>query len=1439
MEKNKMNILIEEASEPKVYSKDSLIYEVGSIFNEIDTSVKFNALTAESFYQFSEIYKNTGKKFLLDFLGKDYEKQVKTVPYFNDNGVFEKDRKIIDLFNSKRNLITKSLFLRPLLGKYLDQPNEIISKNKFKDIFILKKYSMMKKRSAHRDFISLEFLSKDLYDNTSDSEDFIYVRSISSCFSSSKGSMDFYNPEISENIKARVEYDINYSKIKYIEKHDAIFVENRTACLIKKRNLLNLTVRKEYYDNLLFSILHPNFNRNNNNNYIEPIKNTYDIMGIADEGTPLLNFIKSNPNSLSLVKDFDEDEYIVFDILDYSYNVNNSSSNAYLIERESTTKISRTINGKVKRLSSLSKSVKASSSLAKMSTKAIPLSLCEASRGSAVRHDKSFPKSYGVYYTYNYNLRSVKASSSLAKMSTKAIPLSLCEASRGSAVRHDKSFPKSYGVYYTYNYNLRSEEKWIKSDERINLFVAIFSSFGRNGEIVDIQSNISNLPFIGTIKNIFKLSLDKDIRNNTRIKNASILSDSETDDKVNTLFDLISKDSANVLKDFKKNGGKVSMTKIKEAFDKIPKHLKKDRSDWIKGEAIKIDDNRYIKLSRYIHRFNKEMFVDYENRILLHESTCLSSIELAIRVTIGNLILFAHEIDSGNSIDGSNRTATIESFVKTFSPSESHIYGLYPYQDNPIIISRGNNSIFRSRHDYLKEVVDGHPYQNKKSLQTKISKDMTSFHRNNTFYPSTIISTDPLLEPTQYKVIAKDSEGNLLLSMVRPFIGVDSDENGRLCLESFIPNESLGFFFPKDDNKENMSARFVTYDNELQILGKNSYTAIAPVNKDVHSELVGSPLSMVDGGQTVSIYDALHGNLGPIRENKDTNETLDVFGISKAWINVNLLNKFSASFNGNFKALSSFFDKYRIPTSRLLTNNETLISEKGDDIKKYFKDTAFERLRIDAWLGKRPADKRNLYLYDARHWVSNRRLFDEEFWRYVSAVITAGAYHLPSIIELGLDLRNIEYEDFNNESITSVSFYSKSIMGSREDARANHPLSFNAGIISKKMNKVSKANKKINSLSLWEQRENIRCNLLKLKNGEFKSYIEFLANINYPYASDEKIIKERERKIKNLFNSSEFNKIFSIGLAHQIIARIDDYNDGDEKMFISLLSSYDYHIIDRVRDTLDNDVVLSYDRLSNLVKDMIELNSKMTMSDITSYCISLKNEQMISNNLSYVISDYHDYITSLKTLSAFVNIDWNNRKIVFPQSLLSQKRIVDEQIRIAKDEKQKALFLNVRKKYSKMEFKDKDYIIRMAESPAELTTEGLRLGHCVGSYTNNVISGESVIFFLRNRKRPNEPLITVEFRPGQLNNLKREPNLVGKNKIVVSITGTIEQVQGISRRAVNKDEALFLNKWRLYMQDVKRKETKIMNTFDGKMKIIYKADFRFSSQIQGMINKTL
>ena len=88
------------------------------------------------------------------------------------------------------------------------------------------------------------------------------------------------------------------------------------------------------------------------------------------------------------------------------------------------------------------------------------------------------------------------------------------------------------------------------------------------------------------------------------------------------------------------------------------------------------------------------------------------------------------------------------------------------------------------------------------------------------------------------------------------------------------------------------------------------------------------------------------------------------------------------------------------------------------------------------------------------------------------------------------------------------------------------------------------------------------------------------------------------------------------------------------------------------------------------------------------------------------------------------------------------------------------------------EFEDEDFIVRLPRSADEIVEEGSKMHHCVGTYIKQVVSGRTIILFLRRKSDIDKEYVTIEMtNDGILRQLKC------KNNAVLSSASTLKFVE--------------------------------------------------------------
>lgn len=146
------------------------------------------------------------------------------------------------------------------------------------------------------------------------------------------------------------------------------------------------------------------------------------------------------------------------------------------------------------------------------------------------------------------------------------------------------------------------------------------------------------------------------------------------------------------------------------------------------------------------------------------------------------------------------------------------------------------------------------------------------------------------------------------------------------------------------------------------------------------------------------------------------------------------------------------------------------------------------------------------------------------------------------------------------------------------------------------------------------------------------------------------------------------------------------------------------------------------------------------------------NKYLYSHDIN--VSSYRDYIYACKQLE----LDVSEEKNKYPQDFKfwHDVRIREYELKLIELDEQKnkefyKCFAEVANRYIQLEKQDKEYAIIIAKSPKELKLEGQALDHCVGrmGYDKKVVDGNSLIFFVRDIRTIDTPLVTVEYSPKQ------------------------------------------------------------------------------------------
>lgn len=153
--------------------------------------------------------------------------------------------------------------------------------------------------------------------------------------------------------------------------------------------------------------------------------------------------------------------------------------------------------------------------------------------------------------------------------------------------------------------------------------------------------------------------------------------------------------------------------------------------------------------------------------------------------------------------------------------------------------------------------------------------------------------------------------------------------------------------------------------------------------------------------------------------------------------------------------------------------------------------------------------------------------------------------------------------------------------------------------------------------------------------------------------------------------------------------------------------------------------------------------------DIISFCdylLRLKHVECLDIKDLFDTSHYPDYLKMEKVLKKhrLSKID------KYPKYFLSQFKITQAEYKVMKTKYSEEMFKAHCDLHRSLASKYDKYQIVVPEATTEIENEADELKHCVRSYIQRVVEGETLIVFLRDNKTPETPLVTIEVRNGEI-----------------------------------------------------------------------------------------
>jgi hypothetical protein len=194
---------------------------------------------------------------------------------------------------------------------------------------------------------------------------------------------------------------------------------------------------------------------------------------------------------------------------------------------------------------------------------------------------------------------------------------------------------------------------------------------------------------------------------------------------------------------------------------------------------------------------------------------------------------------------------------------------------------------------------------------------------------------------------------------------------------------------------------------------------------------------------------------------------------------------------------------------------------------------------------------------------------------------------------------------------------------------------------------------------------------------------------------------------------------------------------------------------------------IDIDRLEKILQYTTAMKAIRYLKEVKSYKKS---------NTSLI--DWNDYLENCKTLE----YDLRNEFILFPRHL---KEAHDRTVLLVMDIKNKAMDVQLKdfmmQAVQKYKFNTEHYEIVVPNTTSDIVREGQELHHCVGTYVDRVVKGETTILFVREKDYIDQPFYTMEVKNGAIVQVR------GKNN--KDMTPQVKQfIESFKKKKLNQEE---------------------------------------------------
>lgn len=264
------------------------------------------------------------------------------------------------------------------------------------------------------------------------------------------------------------------------------------------------------------------------------------------------------------------------------------------------------------------------------------------------------------------------------------------------------------------------------------------------------------------------------------------------------------------------------------------------------------------------------------------------------------------------------------------------------------------------------------------------------------------------------------------------------------------------------------------------------------------------------------------------------------------------------------------------------------------------------------------------------------------------------------------------------------------------------------------------------------------------------------------YAGIEKLIK------------AEFYNLTNSCISYGSRAPIDLYQKRVKKVlgltgeYYNLIRDKDptwreYEVTEQCQDVGIRATWEQIQRMSQYARNFAIYMRHSTPHKMLKYIEGLKSEGPCAMR-NQEVNDYHDYLQLAAGLGYNLDDDW----ILYPKNLKERHdQLTEEQnerkVELEKesdDKKDRKLKRTIKRKgWTRYEMEIEQLLIRLPECAHEIRKEGNAQHHCVATYIDRMVAGETCILFIRKKEEPDKSYYTVEVRDDEVIQVRGKYNV--------------------------------------------------------------------------------